>query len=399
MFLVYGHSGLRRPLASFQILCCSFAPLHMAGVLNQCACLAKQPAYLLENLIPQHRSYWPWTPGLPGAWTVPRSVDQRCREFRHKRCKAICSQMWLWVKNMYPKWSPGKWNQGLKPAVPWWFNFDPYPCSLHIAHPWTPLWVRVKCCAFFCDPCEPSTPSYSKGDSSIGPPFLTRLLSGNLEHPHKQMVGPCKTRSIGLIPFPTNNKFIHRKPPNSAIKWGVTTARPFCRSKLRGPRTRRLGRRARRASLLFASGRSRVQVTVERCAPVDFVAEGLEMAAAARPEPRNPKRPSGDAVGCLEALFTFAGLVKGPPEGQALSVGPDPSNLHMRRANFLPWTQQKTRDDSPAKTRNPPGWDHPLRPGGGSPMNLRSLSNEPIVPYLQRNISIRSRDRQDSKTR
>ncbi|CAJ1392144.1 unnamed protein product [Effrenium voratum] len=29
-------------------------------------------------------------------------------------------------------------------------------------------------------------------------------------------------------------------------------------------------------------GRSRVQVTVERCAPVDFVAEGLEMAAAAR---------------------------------------------------------------------------------------------------------------------
>ena len=22
---------------------------------------------------------------------------------------------------------PRKWNQGLKPAVPWWFNFDPYP--------------------------------------------------------------------------------------------------------------------------------------------------------------------------------------------------------------------------------------------------------------------------------
>ena len=21
----------------------------------------------------------------------------------------------------------GKWKQGLKPAVPWWFNFDPYP--------------------------------------------------------------------------------------------------------------------------------------------------------------------------------------------------------------------------------------------------------------------------------
>ena len=22
---------------------------------------------------------------------------------------------------------PSKWNQGLKPAVPWCFNFDPYP--------------------------------------------------------------------------------------------------------------------------------------------------------------------------------------------------------------------------------------------------------------------------------
>ena len=26
---------------------------------------------------------------------------------------------WLWVKNRYPKWNPGKWNQGLNPAVPW----------------------------------------------------------------------------------------------------------------------------------------------------------------------------------------------------------------------------------------------------------------------------------------
>ena len=26
------------------------------------------------------------------------------------------------------KWNPiGKWSQGLKPAVPWWLNFDPYP--------------------------------------------------------------------------------------------------------------------------------------------------------------------------------------------------------------------------------------------------------------------------------
>ena len=25
------------------------------------------------------------------------------------------------------KWNPGKWNQGLKPAAPWFFNFDPCP--------------------------------------------------------------------------------------------------------------------------------------------------------------------------------------------------------------------------------------------------------------------------------
>ena len=37
--------------------------------------------------------------------------------------------MWLWLKNRAtPKWNPGKRSQGLKPAVPWWFNFDPCPC-------------------------------------------------------------------------------------------------------------------------------------------------------------------------------------------------------------------------------------------------------------------------------
>ena len=29
-----------------------------------------------------------------------------------------------WVPEMG---GPGKWNQGLKPAIPWWFNFDSYP--------------------------------------------------------------------------------------------------------------------------------------------------------------------------------------------------------------------------------------------------------------------------------
>ena len=26
--------------------------------------------------------------------------------------------IWLWVKNMYPKSTPGKWKHGPKPAVP-----------------------------------------------------------------------------------------------------------------------------------------------------------------------------------------------------------------------------------------------------------------------------------------
>ena len=41
-------------------------------------------------------------------------------------------QIWLWVNNG----CPCKWSQGLKPAVPWRLNFDPYPyvksyCSTH----------------------------------------------------------------------------------------------------------------------------------------------------------------------------------------------------------------------------------------------------------------------------
>ena len=41
----------------------------------------------------------------------------------------------MWVKNRYPKWNAGgKWSQGLKPAVPWWFNFDPHPNSSPMRH-------------------------------------------------------------------------------------------------------------------------------------------------------------------------------------------------------------------------------------------------------------------------
>ena len=40
---------------------------------------------------------------------------------------------WVWLKNRYIKWNPVKWKHGQKPAVPWWFNFDPYPNEPSVA--------------------------------------------------------------------------------------------------------------------------------------------------------------------------------------------------------------------------------------------------------------------------
>ena len=42
-------------------------------------------------------------------------VAQRTRQT--PQLEATRLDIWLWVKNGYPKWNPGKWNQGLKPAV------------------------------------------------------------------------------------------------------------------------------------------------------------------------------------------------------------------------------------------------------------------------------------------
>ena len=42
-------------------------------------------------------------------------------------CAALFGSIWLWVKIRYPKWNPGKWKHGPKPAVFWWFHFGPYP--------------------------------------------------------------------------------------------------------------------------------------------------------------------------------------------------------------------------------------------------------------------------------
>ena len=53
-----------------------------------------------------------WSPD--NTWSNPRVVVETIPQ-------------WLWVRNRYPKWNPGKWKRELKPAVPEWFNFDPYP--------------------------------------------------------------------------------------------------------------------------------------------------------------------------------------------------------------------------------------------------------------------------------
>ena len=52
-----------------------------------------------------------------------------CLSKKHGICHATPGffLIWPWVKNAYRKWNPGKWNQRLKPAVPLWFYFDPYP--------------------------------------------------------------------------------------------------------------------------------------------------------------------------------------------------------------------------------------------------------------------------------
>ena len=43
-------------------------------------------------------------------------------------CPAKGGCYWLRVKYGNPKMAcPSKWKHGLKPAVVWWFNFDPYP--------------------------------------------------------------------------------------------------------------------------------------------------------------------------------------------------------------------------------------------------------------------------------
>ena len=61
--------------------------------------------------------------------------DPQCKQHNVPILSADRKKSWLRVKNGYPKWNPGKWKHGLKPAVPWWFNFDPHPAATIRHHP------------------------------------------------------------------------------------------------------------------------------------------------------------------------------------------------------------------------------------------------------------------------
>ena len=71
-----------------------------------------------------HWFRWGLLPRMPGkARTTPTAWDHRGATgvlLFHMGfiIRLPGTPIWVWVKNRYPKWNPGKWKQGLKPAVP-----------------------------------------------------------------------------------------------------------------------------------------------------------------------------------------------------------------------------------------------------------------------------------------
>ena len=74
---------------------------------------------------PEAQGLCKWQSGRAEA-CEPGEAGGRCSQGR-RGLQAQMVHRWLWVKDRYPKWNPGKWKHGLKPVVSWWFNFDPYP--------------------------------------------------------------------------------------------------------------------------------------------------------------------------------------------------------------------------------------------------------------------------------
>ena len=80
--------------------------------------------------------------------------DSQCTMPRQE-CISQKKTKWLWVKNRYPKWNPGTWNQRLKPAVCWWLYFDPHPRGHGFFAHWNLL--RAVDSDLAPDPCSATT--------------------------------------------------------------------------------------------------------------------------------------------------------------------------------------------------------------------------------------------------
>ena len=77
---------------------------------------------------------------------VPAEAELSWRELRQNargwvgiEKTVLLALKWLWVKNMHPKWNPGKWKYEPKPG-PLEFTFDPFP-NLYLRAPggWSPM--------------------------------------------------------------------------------------------------------------------------------------------------------------------------------------------------------------------------------------------------------------------
>ena len=83
---------------------------------------------VLSKATPQTGTNRNTLPGAPSAHLFgPTKLHEKNHSAPLCRLVSLTNPKCLWVKNRHPKWNPGKWKQGLKPAVPWWFRFDPYP--------------------------------------------------------------------------------------------------------------------------------------------------------------------------------------------------------------------------------------------------------------------------------
>ena len=101
---------------------------------------------------------------------------------------------WLWVKDRYPEWNPGKWTYGRKPAGPCCFNFDSYS-HLHALG----TRQRHKPCQA---PCVCSAAGAATGTTAPAPPRHEAAVLG--EFPlDLAMKTACSFRSCHLLqPFP-----------------------------------------------------------------------------------------------------------------------------------------------------------------------------------------------------